>query len=435
MEEETEDFRIDDLRLRFASHDVERDYQLFQLPIQVLMNRVGAGSALFLNAIYYGWDRLAFATAAIGAVTQLRQIWINAFLTAIFATTFHQRLKAWRSIHAGGVVLYAVFFAYINTLEQTSYMYIANGILIVIWPYLFTTGNFSLAVATGMSASVAFTGILAAQREVDLDFVLLTLLVFSTNLAGMIFHRQVESTRRREYLAGRALTGERARFRDLLVRVLPERIADRLHRGQTVSDTYPRVVVLFADVVGFTAMASRHPPDTVVRWLNELFGRFDDVMARHGLEKIKTIGDAYMAASGLDGPGSCERAAEAALELVELTHRMHAPDGNLAQIRVGLNAGPALAGIIGTTRFLYDLWGDTVNVASRMEAASRPGAILVTGEVRDELAAGFDFEMRPAVDIKGKGPMTTWVMRGRKEKIAARSRARVPGEPETQEGR
>ena len=175
------------------------------------------------------------------------------------------------------------------------------------------------------------------------------------------------------------------------------------------------VAVVFADVVGFTSLASQHTPQQVVAWLNDLFTEFDKVIERYGLEKIKTIGDAYMAAHGLsEGVGDCARCAAAALELAAAASRQRRPDGAPVEIRVGMHVGPIVAGIVGEKRFLYDLWGDTVNVASRMEAASPPGAVLVTGEVERALRDQFELEECPEKEIKGKGMMRTWLLRGAK---------------------
>lgn len=148
-----------------------------------------------------------------------------------------------------------------------------------------------------------------------------------------------------------------------------------------------------------------------MHWLDTLFDEFDAVMDRHGLEKIKTIGDAYMAAHGLNGVGGdCGRVVAAAKELIQVVHRWKTPDGAPVQLRIGLHVGPTLAGIIGKKRFLYDLWGNTVNVASRMESASQPGRILVTSDVKAQLDHTFEFECVPETYIKGKGTMVTWLL-------------------------
>ncbi len=195
------------------------------------------------------------------------------------------------------------------------------------------------------------------------------------------------------------------------MRILPENIADRLQEGEAVADRHQQVVVMFADIVGFTAISSRTDPERVVAWLNELFAAFDEICDRHKLEKIKTIGDAYMAAQGLgENPGDCEQCVRAAIEMIKVTQSTLAPDGTPAKIRIGLNLGPCHAGIIGERRFLYDLWGDTVNVASRMEAAGVPNAILVTDEVRTELANRYDFQSLGKKEIKGRGLMNTWLL-------------------------
>jgi class 3 adenylate cyclase len=299
--------------------------------------------------------------------------------------------------------------------------------LVLIWPYLFITGDFPLATGVGIAASVLFVAILATARTIDTGFLLLVLLVLSTNCLGLIFGYQLELFRRREFVTARALVVERERYRELMIRVLPEPVATRLNRGEVVSDMCDQVVVLFADIVGFTAVAARDTPAAIVGWLNAFFEEFDRIVERHGLEKLKTIGDAYMAAHGLHGiTADCAKCIEAALDLVALTKSRRMPDGTQVQIRVGVHVGPALAGIIGQKRFLYDIWGDTVNVASRMESASQPGGVLVTSEVRNILYKDFDFDERPPVLIKGKGEMVTWMVRGRKGVAPMAPAANVP---------
>lgn len=402
---------------RFPERTLENSYQAFLAQERVLYIRFALAVAFTLNVIYTIWDRQVFS-AYLHEVTLLRQVVMNAFLLILFGATFHPRFqKDAGAILAFGTVCYALFFASINVMEPAPYIFTANGVLVLIFPYLFISGELLLAVGTGLVSSAAFLGVLSAARPLDRDFVLLALLVIGTNFVGLCFAALLESVRRREFMARTELDKERQRFRSLLVRVLPDRIADRLQREEVVADMHAQVVVVFADVVGFTALASQHSPRQVVAWLNSLFVEFDRVIERHGLEKIKTIGDAYMAAHGLgDGEGDCVRCAAAALELAAAASRQHGPDGERVQVRVGLHIGPIVAGIIGEKRFLYDLWGDTVNVASRMEAASPPGAVLVTGDVERFLRHEFELEECPAKDIKGKGMMRTWLLHSVKDR-------------------
>jgi class 3 adenylate cyclase len=195
----------------------------------------------------------------------------------------------------------------------------------------------------------------------------------------------------------------------LLLNILPAPIADRLKHGESmIADRFEEMGVLFADVVDFTPFSARRPPAEVVGVLNEVFTLFDRLADRYALEKIKTIGDAYMVAGGMTPQGGgVEQVAEMALDMIDAMDDYRTGGGNRLQIRVGLQIGPAVAGIIGLKKFIYDIWGDTVNTASRLEAHGVPGRIQVTSETADRLAAGYLIEPRGAVDIKGKGSIET----------------------------
>jgi adenylate cyclase len=419
--------RLSKVTLRFTSASVEREFAASVEGAQLVMVRVAIVMGIVLGSVYHFWDRLAFSDDNLWRVTFIREVIHNAWLLVLLGLSFIPALKRHaRALFIAGVLAFTAFFAGINTFEDTPYIFIASGVLIPMAPYLFMIGNFVLANATAIASSLLFLAIIGISRPAGVEYTLFALLLVATNFMGSLQHYHVELLRRREFIAGRALAAERQRFRDLLVRVLPERVANRLQENRAVFDACDKVVVLFADVVGFTAMAARHQPSAVVAWLNELFRKFDAVAARHGLEKIKTIGDAYMAADGLTGEaGRCDRAVAAAAELIAVARDHLRPDGSPTLIRVGIHAGPALAGIVGESRFLYDLWGDTVNVASRMEAASRPGAVLVTPEVRDEVAALYDFMEFPGTEIRGRGAMTTWMLRGPKPREHAPEDTRV----------
>jgi guanylate cyclase len=216
------------------------------------------------------------------------------------------------------------------------------------------------------------------------------------------------------------LEEERARSRRLLLNVLPERIIDRLGAEQVIADRHDDVTVLFADVVGFTRISSRLSPARLIADLNDLFSAFDAICDRQGIEKIKTIGDAYLVVGGLPG-GALDHLTAVAEAAIGMQEAVAARDGRSAawRIRIGVHRGPIAAGVIGTTKFLYDVWGDTVNVASRLETAAGPGEILVSKEVVAGLGDRFELEPRGVVDLKGKGPTETWVLLGR-ARLAAR---------------
>jgi class 3 adenylate cyclase len=199
----------------------------------------------------------------------------------------------------------------------------------------------------------------------------------------------------------------------LLLNILPEPIADRLKKGQiTIADKFPEATVLFADIVGFTEISSSVPPEELVRMMNVIFSAFDRLTEKHGLEKIKTIGDAYMAVGGVPVPDAshAEAAAEMALDMTELMERFATERGMPLSLRIGVNTGPVVAGIIGEKKFIYDLWGDTVNTASRMESHGVPGAIHVAEPTYKLLKDDYVFESRGSIPVKGKGEMKTYLL-------------------------
>jgi class 3 adenylate cyclase len=218
--------------------------------------------------------------------------------------------------------------------------------------------------------------------------------------------------------AHRLLLAEQERSEGLLLNVLPAPIADRLKQGeQVIADRFPEVTVLFADLVDFTASSDRSSPERVVRVLADLFTAFDRLAARHGLEKIKTVGDAYMVAGGLPvaRPDHAEAVAEMALAVREEAGRHRDPAGRPLQVRIGIDSGPVVAGVIGTAKFSYDLWGDTVNTASRMESQGVAGCIQVTDRAYRRLRDRYRFERRGPVQVKGKGELVTWFLVGRSD--------------------
>jgi adenylate cyclase len=210
---------------------------------------------------------------------------------------------------------------------------------------------------------------------------------------------------------------ERARSERLLLNVLPQPIIDRLNAGEgLIADRYDDVAVVFSDFVGFTEISSRLPVAGLVASLNELFSAFDAACAELGVEKIKTIGDAYMAAAGL--PGTSPEHLVAAADLTLAMRAAVDAAGPPWQVRIGLHAGPVIAGVIGTSKFVYDLWGDAVNVASRLETSAPAGRIQVSEAVAAVLAATFELERRGAIELKGKGSTEAWFLNGRRTPVS-----------------
>jgi adenylate cyclase len=210
-----------------------------------------------------------------------------------------------------------------------------------------------------------------------------------------------------------ALRVEQAKAESLLLNILPSSIADKLKaQTQPIADQFVSASILFADVVDFTPWSERLAPADVVGYLDHLFSHFDDLAERYGLEKIKTIGDCYMVAAGVPTPRP-DHARALALMALDMLEAMRSDDevGHLGlELRVGINSGPVVAGVIGRKRFLYDLWGDAVNTASRMESHGTPGRIQITRATYELLEDEFECESRGPIAVKGKGEIEAWYL-------------------------
>jgi class 3 adenylate cyclase len=341
-------------------------------------------------------DALAYALApTIGALSLLRRRWPLAVLLA----------------SAAALILY----------NQPDY------------PGLFSSVPLSVALVTAWAAGrrgwalavVAWFGltplVFVAVSDLPGDYAARILSGAVSDLALLVALLLLgEAIRGRRALdaAHRLLLAEQERSEGLLLNVLPAPIADRLKRGEEpIADRFPEVTVLFADLVEFTASSDRSSPERVVQVLADLFTAFDRLAARHGLEKIKTVGDAYMVAGGLPvpRPDHAQAVAEMALAVREEAGRHRDPAGRPLQVRIGIDSGPVVAGVIGTAKFSYDLWGDTVNTASRMESTGVPGCIQVTDRAYRRLRDRYRFERRGPVQVKGKGELVTWFLVGRSD--------------------
>ncbi|MBI4294342.1 MAG: GAF domain-containing protein [Betaproteobacteria bacterium] len=211
---------------------------------------------------------------------------------------------------------------------------------------------------------------------------------------------------------------EKERSESLLLNVMPERIASRLSAGEKqVSEYLPEINVFFADIVGFTEFAFRSSPEQVLNVLQNLFVPLDRLCDLHGVEKIKTIGDEFMAISrplSTNDNGHLRNLAEFALDALKLVEGMRYPDGQLLRIRIGMHTGPGVAGVIGQRKFAYDIWGDTVNIAHRMESTGEAGRIHVSQEIHSRLHEHFSFEEREELEVKGIGRMKTYFLTAEK---------------------
>jgi guanylate cyclase len=264
-------------------------------------------------------------------------------------------------------------------------------------------------VVTGILGEVLFTDV-----DVPLGF---TSMMLALNVigAGSVAFTLLAIFAKQRNAALTALRAEQERSEELLVRVLPRPIAERLKGSdETIADQFVAASIVFADVVEFTPLAERLPPEGVVDFLDHLFSHFDALVERHGLEKVKTIGDCYMAVAGVPDPSAdhAHKAALLALGMREVVANSAAAGWAGLELRIGINSGPVVAGVIGRKRFLYDLWGDAVNTASRMESQGTPGEIQITRETYELLKDEFVCRRRGTIPVKGKGEMETWYLVG-----------------------
>ncbi len=251
-------------------------------------------------------------------------------------------------------------------------------------------------------------------------------------LTCVLFSRMLYATKARDF-AQRAtiarqhaeLDAERARTEQVLFSVLPPRIAERLRRGEgPIADTHPEVTVLFADLAGFTHLAAELPAAEMIEILNELFSRFDQIMAEHRLEKIKTVGDAYLAARGMEQPLATDvaAAADAGLALQGAVLAVARRRNRALSLRVGIARGVTMAGVLGHERLSYDVWGDAVNTASRLETAAAPGEVLVTEQLASLLADSHELGPVKVRELKGKGNVATRAVVGPRAALAVYSK-------------
>ena len=298
------------------------------------------------------------------------------------------------------------------------YLFLVAAILIAmngaerLWFLVFCTAT---GVAGMLASLFVFQGPLLPAAD-NSTFQSSMMVISVVSVAFLLMGFGYVSTLRAE-AAEDALEAEHARSEALLYNLLPTEIAARLKDapGKTIADNLDQTAILFADIVDFTPRSARMTPEELVSFLNRIFSTFDELAGKHGLEKIKTIGDAYMVAAGLPQPVDrpVHRVAAMAFGMLEAMQVFSDEIGDAVQVRIGIHTGPVVAGVIGHQKLFYDVWGDTVNTASRMESHGAAGRIQVTAAARDALKDDYDFEPRGPVEIKGIGKVETWWLTGR----------------------
>jgi adenylate cyclase len=280
-------------------------------------------------------------------------------------------------------------------------------------------------MAMGLAAMIALEVLVPNDRGVGPPWSLTVGFVSSAVSASVLAFATVYYTLREVARAERAMEAEYERSETLLANILPASIAQRLKdpNRNIIADKYDDASILFADIAGYTKRASDTTPSDLVRFLDRLYTDLDALVDRHGLEKIKTSGDSYMVVSGVPKPRAdhVEALACLALDMADAVSDLKDPQGRAVPLRIGLAAGPVVAGVVGARKFFYDVWGDAVNVASRMETTDVAGRIQVPHNIYERINHAFVLEERGEVDIKGKGLMHTWYLVGRRDDAAVRA--------------
>ena len=292
-----------------------------------------------------------------------------------------------------------------------------SGIMLLYMFGFVSRTRFVYALGRTVVIAIGF-GVVWASFEEPERLLMDAFFLAAASVGSLVGLRLLEQNRRRVWHQrlvieeqAAAIEVERSESERLLLNVLPSTVSKRLRQGENpIADDFPNVTVLFADIVGFTAMSSTMTADEVIMMLSELFSAFDDLVAERGLEKIKTIGDAYMAVGGLP-----DALPDHANRVVDLAVAMQACFGASAlfpglSIRIGVHSGPVAGGVIGTRKFAYDVWGTTVNVAARLQTTGVPGRVHVSEETRDLTGAAFEYESRGPTELRGLGSMTTYLV-------------------------
>ena len=341
---------------------------------------------------------------------------------ALTFTTFFDRIWEWASVAIATATIIAWVFYSSNILTLPAEYGYVGVILITAFTYTLLRLRFVLVllvtlIGIGAYLPYAFT----TQYVAPVSGVLATLYLVSFGFLGGLAAHRMERFTRTLFLQERQLDQERQRSDGLLLSILPQVVVDQLKitSGRRIAQAFDQVTVIFIDAVGSTQQAARSSPDEFAHALDELFSRFDEIADRHGLEKVKTIGDAYMAVAGapVAMADHAEAAVAMALDVIREAGAVRWPSGDPIVVHGGVATGPAVAGVIGRKKFAYDLWGDTVNVASRLEEQSEPGEVLVSESTAEQLEDRYEFGPITILDLKGKGQTPARALLGRNSSV------------------
>jgi len=389
---------------------------------KLIVSRLGITSLLVIAIIIV--DAVAQYFFDPHLYSQLFWIRICAVLLCLLVWWFSRHPTATRHCFSIGLLLVCIVSADVETAiiltsGYNSPFQTGLALLIVGAGLLVPYSPLQISVICALVWTVFLAPLLTGAQHIsshEPGFTSSTLFMMCATLITIASSIMTSGLRQREFFARMQLRSEQRRSEHLLLNILPAPIAARLKQGEaSISDSFEDISVLFTDIVDFTRMADGMRPAELVGMLNDLFSAFDTLVDQHGLEKIKTIGDAYMVAAG--APDACPdhagKVADLALAMLQAAQDFNRSTGRNLQLRIGIHSGPAVAGVIGLHKFSYDLWGDTVNTASRMESHGIAGRIQLSESTLQKLGDCYIVEERGCIEIKGKGTLRTWFLIGK----------------------
>ncbi len=407
------DFDRDRLTLRFENRELERAFQLDLGSRLILQLRLGL---LLAVGLWITSGLLLIVIYAIDPVTMALAVSVPIAIV-LGGIAMMPRFQSWDAQQivngvinlSGGLSMIFISTRIAPVPELLGTVLILNSI----FAFSVVRIGFVVGLAAGLPVLIWLGALAWIGTYSEIGW--FTVFLVASGLGAAAFGAyMLESSSRARFLQrqdladqGEALAVEKAKSDRLLHTMLPASIADRLREEEKVADAIQDATVIFADLVGFTSIGQDLAPTELVDVLNRLFGRFDELAEHHGLEKIKTIGDGYMAVAGvpLAVDDHADRAVRFALDILPVTEELAVELKLPLRLRVGIHSGPLVAGVIGKDKLAYDLWGDTVNVASRMESQGMPGRIQVSEATAERLTTGVGLEPRGTIEVRNRGPM------------------------------
>lgn len=409
-----QDYRHNPFTLWFKDRRLEHNFRASHMKKTLQQVRLALVLGAIIYSVFSALDFIVLKQVTNEALIVRFAFAIPAFIVGLslsYVDYFKKKLQLLVSILvfvAGlGVAIISVIYQ-----EATSELYLAGTLIPIFWAFLFSGLRFVAAYITCFTLILAYEIIIYYFSNYSLTaFISYNFFLFSITLIGMFGGYTIERQYRKDFINTRIIDEKRRENERLLLNILPPDIALELKNNPgTIAKRYEKATVLFADLVGFTQFSAGRSPKEVVDILNCIFSSFDELTDKYKLEKIKTVGDAYMVAGGLtnDPNDGLKNIIRFTLEAKEKLQQYNQESGQNIKIRMGIHSGPVIAGVIGTKKFIYDIWGETVNIASRMETTSLPDHIQISPAVEENIRDSFEIAERGLIDIKGMGEMQTY---------------------------